>query len=218
MPFAIAPRRRVVGTGRACRAVVAAGRLRPGSEHAAYRALQDGWFGSTLLLDEDAEITRALAGVPDLDADAVVAAIDDPETEAAYAAGHREARRAAGSPAEAQDRTAQTDGPVRYTAPSLFFAVYGRRFEAGDCQPLEVYDLLLATLAPRLRRAAPATDCLALLRAMPHGLTTREVSACRAPRDEPPEDRAAETELLDLLAAGAVRCTPLANGTTWKPA
>src|SRR5262249_15921234 len=40
MPFSPEPRERVIGTGRACRAVVAARILRPGSEWPVFRALQ----------------------------------------------------------------------------------------------------------------------------------------------------------------------------------
>ena len=54
----------------------------------------------------------------DLDADAVVARIDDPEIVAAYEADRALARSAEGSPTHAQDRFSTSDGPVRYTAPS----------------------------------------------------------------------------------------------------
>ena len=126
MPFAPAPRSRVVGTGRACRAVVAARLLAPGSEWSAFRALQFAWFTTTLLLDEDAGIGEALSGVPGIDADAVIASIDLPEVEAAYQRDRAEARSAAGSPSELQGKTATTDGPVRFTAPSLVFE-HGRQ-------------------------------------------------------------------------------------------
>ena len=51
MPFAPEPRARVVGTGPACRAVVAARILAPGTEWQVFRALQFAWFTTTLLLD-----------------------------------------------------------------------------------------------------------------------------------------------------------------------
>src|SRR4051794_14103431 len=44
MPFATEPRRRIPGTSRACRAIVATRLSDPGNEYAAFRALQFGWF------------------------------------------------------------------------------------------------------------------------------------------------------------------------------
>ncbi len=217
MPLSTEPRPRLLGTGRACRAVVAAGLLHPGGEVAALRALQEAWFCTTLLLDEDDDLLAALRDVEGIDAGAVVAAIDDPATQSAYAAGHAEARTAAGGAAEAQERTAQSDGRVRYTAPSLVFEQGDRRLEAGGFQPIEAYDLALANLAPQLDRAPPATDPLALLRAAPHALTTREIAACIAERNDAPDDRATEDLLSGLLAAGEVTCAPLANGMSWRP-
>src|SRR5437867_688488 len=52
MPLLPTTRARVVGTSRACRAVVAARILAPGTEWQVFRALQFAWFTTTLLLDE----------------------------------------------------------------------------------------------------------------------------------------------------------------------
>ncbi len=97
MPFAPAPRARVVGTGLACRAVVAARLRAPGSEWAVFRALQYAWFTTTLLLDEPAGIDQALRGVPGIDVDALIASIEMPQVEAAYQRDRAEARSAARS-------------------------------------------------------------------------------------------------------------------------
>ena len=95
------------------------------------------------MLDEDAAIAEVLSGVEGLDADAVVAAIEDPATEEAYQADRAAARTAAGGPTEAQGRSANSDGAVRFTAPSVVFETEdGRRLEAGGFQPLEAYDVL----------------------------------------------------------------------------
>ena len=49
MPFLLEPpRERIAGTGRACRAIVATRRLDPGREEQVLRALQLGWFTTTL--------------------------------------------------------------------------------------------------------------------------------------------------------------------------
>src|SRR6201999_2299042 len=115
--------------------------LAPGREHEAHRALQLGWFTSTLVLDEDADIAAALARVSGLDVEAVVAAIDDEPTVAAYEADKAETRTAAGGPTEFQGKARQTDGPVRFSAPSLVFATDRQRLEAGGFQTIEAYDV-----------------------------------------------------------------------------
>src|SRR5207248_3947010 len=56
MPFAPAPKPRLSGTARACRAVVAARLLRPGSEWRVLRALQLANFTTRMLLDDDAAL------------------------------------------------------------------------------------------------------------------------------------------------------------------
>src|SRR5215216_6745541 len=121
MPFDTQPRERTIGTGRACRAIVAARLLDPAAELPAFRALQLARFTTTTLFDTDAGIRDALARVERLDTDAVLAAIDDPATEAAYQADRALVRTAAGSATEFQGKAANTDGAVRYTAPSLIF-------------------------------------------------------------------------------------------------
>src|SRR5947208_3878689 len=63
MPFLAVPRRRMPGTGRACRAIVATRLQASGREWSAFRALQLAWFTTTLVPDEDADIAEALRGV-----------------------------------------------------------------------------------------------------------------------------------------------------------
>src|SRR4051794_23402122 len=69
MPFDTQPRERNMGTGRACRAVVAARLLDPALELPTFRALQLARFTTTTLFDTDEGIRSALARVPELDAD-----------------------------------------------------------------------------------------------------------------------------------------------------
>ena len=148
MPLAPNPRTRIVGTGRSCRAIVAVRLQAPGREWAAFRALQFGFFTTTLLLDEDTSIAAALRGVEGIDVDAVIAAIDTQAVEDAYQRDRAEARSAAGSPTQLQDKHATSDGPVRFTAPSLVFEHAGRRLEAGGWQTIEAYDVIVANLIP----------------------------------------------------------------------
>ncbi len=216
MPFAFEPRARVAATSRACRAIVAARLLAPGREQEVHRALQFGWFTSTLVLDEDADIAQALAYVDGLDVGAVVAAIDDERTIAAYEADKDETRTAAGGPTEFQGKARQTDGPVRFSAPSLVFEAGGQRLEAGGFQTIEAYDVLIANLDSTLEREAPAEDPLAVLRRFPDGLVSQEVAAIMAQNNQPPDRAAAEAALIELVGAGSARRTPLGDDALWQ--
>src|SRR3954465_2700094 len=135
MPFATQPRPRMVATGRACRALVAVRLRDPQREEEAFRALQHAWFTTPLVLDDEQGLAAALERVAGLEGGGVLDAVGGAEVEERYQADRAEARTAAGSPTERQGKTAQTDGPVRYTAPSLIFADGDRRLEAGGVQP-----------------------------------------------------------------------------------
>jgi hypothetical protein len=217
MPYAVGPRSRVISTGRACRAIVAA-REAGGQEraYAALRALSLAWFTTDLLLDEDEAIGRVLehAGVPG--ADAITAAIGHEDTEKAYQGDRAEVRTAEGSPSSLQRRTAQSDGPERYTAPTLVFSRGGLLLEAGGHQPLGAYDVLVANLAPEATVREPAGEALEALGAFPDGLSTREVATVMAGHDEPPDDVAATSELLELVHAGQVVHEPFGGNGVWQ--
>lgn len=218
MPFSPQPKERVSATARACRAVVAARLVQPGSEWRVFRALQLANFTTPLLLDEDGQIAEVLRGLPGLDADAIVARLDDPAVSDAYERDKTEARSAAGSAAELQGKTAQTDGPIRFTAPSLIFEKDGQRLIAGGFQPIEAYDVLVANLDPGLdRQPAPDTPALLLAR-FPDGLTTQEVAALLVKGNDPVDRPAAENDLLELVAAGAATRAPLGDDALWQPA
>jgi protein-disulfide isomerase-like protein with CxxC motif len=219
MPFATQPRRRIPGTGRACRAIVATRLSDPNSEYAVFRALQFGWFTTPLVLDEDPDIAEALMSVPGLDVDAVVGAIDDPVVIEAYEADRAATRTAAGGATEAQGRAANTDGAVRFTAPSLVLeAQDGRRLEAGGFQPLEAYDVVIANLDPALPRREPPETVLEALGDFAYGLTTQEVAALMAERNEAPDRAAAEDELIGLAASGECVRFPLGDDALWVAA
>jgi 2-hydroxychromene-2-carboxylate isomerase len=181
MPILAEPRARIAATSRACRAIVATRQLFPGREHEVLRALQLAWFTTTLIPDRDPDIAAALERVEGLDLSTLLAAIDDERVLDAYEQDKRETRTAAGSPTELQGKARQTDGPVRYSAPSLVFHnADGRRLEAGGCQPIEAYDVLIANLDPTLERRPPADDPLQALQEFPAGLVTQEVAASRS--------------------------------------
>ena len=218
MPFATEPRTRVAATGRGCRAVVATRLHAPELEWAAFRALQFANFTTAMLMDEEDSIRTALSRVPGLDVDEVVGSLDDPEVTAAYEADKAEARTAEGGPTEFQGKAANTDGPVRYTAPSIVFTTpTGGRLEAGGFQPIEAYDVCIANLDPTLLRRRPPEDVAELLTALPEGLTTQEVAACLAHGNDRPDREAAEAALIAAVAHGVARREPLGSDALWLP-
>jgi 2-hydroxychromene-2-carboxylate isomerase len=218
MPFATEPRPRIVATSRACRAIVATRLRYPDREYAVFRALQFGWMTTPLVLDEEDDILRAIEGVPGIDAREIVAALDDPDVDAAYEADRADARTAEGSPTHFQGKAAQTDGLVRYTAPSLIFTAGERRLEAGGFQPVEAYDVIVANLDPTLTRRPAPDDPLEAVEAFPDGLVTAEVAAIIAHGNDAPDPEAAEAALIDHAAEGRIRRTGLGNGALWQPA
>jgi 2-hydroxychromene-2-carboxylate isomerase len=218
MPFRTEPRARVCATGRACRALVAVRLAQPELEEAAFRALQFGWFTTTLVLDEDDAIAQALARVDGLDAGAVVRALGSAEVEERYQADRAESRTAAAGPSERQGKAARTDGPVRYTAPSLIFTEGRRRLEAGGFQPVEAYDVLIANLDPTIERREPPDHAVEVLRHVPYALTTQEVAACMARGNDAPDREAALAQLIEAAGEGGALREPLGDDALWSPA
>jgi len=218
MPFAAAPKRRLSATARACRAVIAARMDHPGSEWRVFRALQLANFTTPTILDDDGDLLEALRAVPEIDPEAIVARIDDPDVREAYEGDKAESRRAAGSAAELQGKTRITDGPVRFTAPSLVLEHNGVRLVAGGFQPVEAYDVLVANLDPTLERQDPPENPGSLLERFPDGLTTQEVAMVMAQNNRTPDRAAAESALLELVAEGRAARQPLGDDALWKPA
>lgn len=219
MPFASAPKERAAATGRGCRAVVAARLLESRSEWRVLRALQLANFTTPLLLDDDDRIRAALSAVDGIDADAIVGRLDDPDVASAYERDKAEARSAAGTPAEAQGKTSTSDGPVRFTAPSLVFERAGRRLVAGGWQPVLAYDVLVANLEPELERTPPPDSPEPLLERFSDGLTTAEVAALLAQGpDYVADHEAAERLLVRLVADGGAVRVPIGQDALWSAA
>jgi protein-disulfide isomerase-like protein with CxxC motif len=216
MPFATEKKARPSGTGRGCRAVVAAGMLDPGSEWAVFRQLQIANFTGSLYLDDADSIREALRAVPGVDADRIAAMLDDEDVVAEYERQQAEARSAAATPAEAQDKTATSDGGVRFTAPSVVFRRGDDAAFAGGWQPLLSYDTVLANFAPALERIPPPESPEPLLEHFVHGLTTAEVALLLAYGSDPVPDReAAEAMLKDLVDAGGAERVPVGTDAVW---
>jgi protein-disulfide isomerase-like protein with CxxC motif len=211
MPFATEPKERPSGTGRGCRAVVAAGLAEPGSEWQVFRALQFGYFASSVYLDDTESLGTAVG-------EAATRA-DDPDVVAEYERQRAEARSASGSPAHVQDKTTVSDGLVRFTAPSVVFRRDEETAYAGGWQPLLAYDTLLANFAPDLERTPPPESPEALLDFFPRGLTTAEVALLLAEGSDPVPDReGAEHCLTDLVANGRALRTALGTDAIWTRA
>jgi protein-disulfide isomerase-like protein with CxxC motif len=219
MPFSLEPKSRASATHRGCRAVVAAGLVDPGSEWRVMRGLHFAHFNTSLLLDDDDLIRAALRGVPGVDADAVVDRLDDVEVEEEYQRQRAESRTAAGTPIETQGKHSTSDGPVRFTAPSVVFETDGRRLDAGGWQTALSYDVIVANLDPSLEVRAPAQSPAPLLERFTEGLTTAEVATLLAEGpDYVPDFGAAEQALSELASSGAAQRMPLGNDALWLPA
>jgi 2-hydroxychromene-2-carboxylate isomerase len=217
MPFATEPRQRPHATWPMCRVVVAARLQEPALEWRVFRALQFAQFTTTLTLDEPAGLVEALAWLPDVDGEALVAASREPATEEAFRADVALARTAAGGPTDFQGKSATTpEGEVRFTAPSLVFETAdGRRLEAGGFQSIEAYDVCVANLGPTLERRRPADSAAEVIAAFPDGLTTAEVAAVMAPPLHAPDPDAAEDSLISAVAGGAVHRQAFGNDALW---
>jgi 2-hydroxychromene-2-carboxylate isomerase len=218
MPFASKVRARVPGTGRACRAVVSARLDSLEAAEIAVRALRFAWFTTNLQMDEDDAIAEALSFAPELDPQAIMSRIDSAEVEEAYQADRAEARTAEGSAASLQGKTANTDGLERFTAPSLIFEYGDQRLVAGGWQPLAAYDVIVANLDPTFSCRQGPADPAELLRELPYGLTTREISLAMSERNDEPDDGAAIQALQELVAGGAAERVELGDDAIWRPA
>lgn len=222
MPFSPAPKPRVSATARACRAVIAARLAAPGSEWRVFRALQLANFTTDLVLEDDEGLRAVLARIDDpahpIDADAIIAALDCEDVSAAYEADKAESRTARGSATELQGKAGNTDGQVRYTAPSIIFQSGGARLEAGGFQPVEAYDVVIANLDPTLARQAPPETPESLLAHFEGGLTTQEVAACMTHGNDAVDRRAAEAALIELVADGRATRRSLGDDAMWLAA
>jgi hypothetical protein len=216
MPLSPNPKARISATARACRAVVAARVLDAGSEWRVFRALQLANFTTSLVLDDDAQLTEALAQVPGIPAQEIVARLDSDEVSEAYERDRAEARTAAGSASELQGKTAASDGPVRYTAPSVLFQRDSRQLQAGGFQPVEAYDVLVANLDPTLEREQAPPSPAPLLHHFTDGLTTQEVAALMTAGNAAPDRQAAEAALLELVGSGDAVRRPLGDDALWQ--
>ena len=168
MPFATEPKARPSGTGRGCRAVVAAGCSSPGaSGRCSARSRSRTSRARSISTTRRASArrfalwrTRMPIGSPRCS----TTTRSSPSTSGSCA----ETRSAAGTPAHAQDKTAiRLTGSVRFTAPSVVFRRGEQSAVAGGWQPLLSYDTVLANFAPELERVPPPDSPGAAARVLP---------------------------------------------------
>ncbi len=217
MPLQYTPKPALSATAPGCRAIVATRLDAPEHETEALRALQLAQFTTTGVLEDPAMLRAGLATVEGLDADAIVARIGDADVTAAYERDRGRARTAAGSPTEFQGRAANSDGAVRYTAPSLIFEnAAGESLEAGGFQPVEAYDVVIANLDRTLARRPPAEDPLAVLAAFPYPLATAEVAVVMTPHLGVPDSTAIELALIAAVGEGRVVRQPAGTDSLWS--
>ena len=107
-------------------------------------------------LERDEDLRAALATSPGLDADAVLAALDDADVERGLRGrprrGAHRRRLADGVPGQGREHRRRACATPRRRSSSP--TDDGRRLEAGGFQPLEAYDVCVANLDPTLERRA----------------------------------------------------------------
>ena len=218
MPFATEPRERVHGTWPMCRVVVATRRLAPEREYAVFRALQFAQFTSTAFLEDPKELLEAIAWVPGIDADAIIAAAERPRD--------RDALRSRTATRPARPRAARpssrTSTPTPTAASATRRRASGSRTAGHDARGRRLPDLRGLRRAdrqprPSLSRRAPAEDAAEVLEAFPDGLTTAEVAQIMTEDKYAPDLDKAEDALIAATGDGRAKRLPFGHDALWVP-
>jgi predicted DsbA family dithiol-disulfide isomerase len=176
MPFELTPGPRIAVTLPACRAVVAARLHAPEREWLLLRALRVRNF-SGQLFDEPATIAAAATDAG-IDPDALAAWIADPDTEAVLDEDLRLARHPSAAALALDHKLAGWSGGRRYTCPSYeIVGAGGLTLSAPGFQPVDVYETLIANIAPDVPRREPPSDVRELLAWSAAPPATAEVAA-----------------------------------------
>ena len=218
MPFTPEPQ----GSGQRHRPRLPRGRRRPAAEpgqrvgrvpRAAAGQLQHAACCSTTT----SSCARCCARVDGIDADdGRTRCSTRPRSPRPTCSDREETREAEGSAAELQGKTSTSDGPVRFTAPSLVLQSNGTRLVAGGFQPVEAYDVLIANIDPTLHRELPPETPEPLLEHFPGGLTTQEVAQLLTPNNGVPDRPAAEAAMVELVASGEAVRESIGDDALWK--
>ena len=217
MPLAFTPKADLSATSPGCRAVVATRLDAPELEIAAFRALQTAQFTTTGRLEEPETLRAALAAVPGLDADAIVARIDD----------RRRRGRLRGRPRPGAHRGRLADrvpGPrgEHRRRRALHRALARLRRATGAASRPAAFSRSRPTTSSsrtsirRCARREPATDPVDVLAAFPYPLASAEVAAAMTPHLGVPDLLAAETALIRAVGEGRVVRTAAGNSSLWS--
>ena len=177
MPIDATERPRMTATVHACRAFVAARRHAPDKAELLLRRLRIHHLALANLIDEPEVIAEA-ASEAGIDPEDLERWMGEDGTESEL----REDARAARSPlppaAHLDHKLAGPADERRYTCPSWVIHRDGRPgLVAPGFQPVEVYEALIANLAPELRRREDPDSALDVLRWAPFPLSTAEIAA-----------------------------------------
>jgi hypothetical protein len=200
MPIDPRPRRRMVATVNACRAVVAARIHFPDREEALLRRLRIHAMAGELF-DEPPVIARAAseAGIDEMRL--LREWRDDPEVEHLLEADAAAARRPTPAALALDHKLAPAGDGRRYTCPSYEITRLdtGARFDVPGFQPVAVYEAAIANLDPELARRPLPSSVEEVLAWAGEPLATAEVaSICEIEHAE------ARTELARIATEEAV--------------
>jgi predicted DsbA family dithiol-disulfide isomerase len=177
MPIDASLRPRVLGTVVACRAVVAARRHAPDRADALLRRLRIAHLVLARLIDEP-EVLADAAVEAGIDVEDLFAWMREDGTESELRADARAARSPLPAAAHLDHKLAGPRAERRYTCPSWVVHRDGRpSLAAPGFQPVEVYEALIANLAPELRRREDPESALDVIRWAPFPLSTAEIAA-----------------------------------------
>ena len=118
---------------------------------AVLRDLRFGWFTTDLVMDERRGAARGRRERGRARRRARAGRRGDAEVEEAYQRDRAEARNPTRFSVKL-GRTAASDGPDRYTAPSIVLRAEGRELVAPGYQPFEAVDVLVMNLVPQAER------------------------------------------------------------------
>ena len=176
MPIDASPRRRVMPSVEACRAVVAARRHAPERARALVRAIAVRYMAGEPL---DAPETEARAARDvGIDPEALRRWRREPETAAALEEDMRAARSPLPAARALDHKLAGPPEERRYTCPSLeLVRDDGVARVVPGFNPIEAYEVAIANLAPELPRRADPEDVESVLAWAGEPLATAEVAA-----------------------------------------
>ena len=157
--------------------------------------------------------------MPGIDADAIIAAAHDPETEARLRAGPDEARTRRGRPDRVPGQVTPTPTAACASPRRASSSATARlTLEAGGFQTFEVYDVMVANLDTSLTRRAPADGRRRGPRRVPGRPDDRRGRADHGRGQVPARPDQAEDALITAVGDGRARRVQFGHDALWVPA